>query len=159
MRQSMAPSRASSTTHAGSSAAASLKLIEKKKEYDAVSALERASTSYLERIEALGEDCDIMAIAGKGELLTVSIYRYSFVPVHGQVLAQWPKMFQILTHFRKFHNDNILLVPPVYSRVPSVASKESFEVEAEGQPPSIAEGQRLVRVPIEELQEAKAERS
>ena len=68
-------------------------------------------------------------------------------------------MFQILSYFRKFHNDNIPLVPPVYSRVPSVASKESFEVEAEGRPPSIAEGQRLVRVPIEELQEAKAERS
>ena len=70
MRQSMAPNRASSTAHASSSAAASLKLIEKKKEYDAVSALERASTSYLERIEALGEDCDIMASAGEGELFT-----------------------------------------------------------------------------------------
>jgi DASH complex subunit DAD2 len=41
-------------------------LIEKKKEYDAVSALERASALYLERIEALGEDCNTMAKAGEG---------------------------------------------------------------------------------------------
>lgn len=42
------------------------KLIEKKKEFDAVAALERASALYLQRIEALGEDCEIMAKAGEG---------------------------------------------------------------------------------------------
>lgn len=47
---------------------AAAKLLEKKKEYDAVCALERASALYLERIEGLGEDCDIMADAGQGEL-------------------------------------------------------------------------------------------
>jgi len=73
MRQSVAPNRAShssSAPHASSSTAALSKLIEKKKEYDAVSALERASALYLERIEALGEDCNTMAKAGEG----VSIY-------------------------------------------------------------------------------------
>ena len=65
MRQSVALPRASSAMQGGSSAALS-KLIEKKKEYDAVSALERASALYLERIEALGEEFDIMANAGEG---------------------------------------------------------------------------------------------
>ena len=65
MRQSVVPNRQSAAI---SSAATLLKLREKKKEYDAVSAFERASALYLERIEALGEDCDIMARAGEGLL-------------------------------------------------------------------------------------------
>jgi hypothetical protein len=68
MRQSLAANRAS---HAAplltNSAAAAAKLLEKKKEFDAVSALERASALYLERIEGIGEDCDIMADAGQGK--------------------------------------------------------------------------------------------
>ncbi len=68
MRQSVAPNRAS-VTQGGSSAANLSKLTEKKKEYDAVSALERASALYLERLEALGDDCDIMADAGEGKAL------------------------------------------------------------------------------------------
>jgi DASH complex subunit DAD2 len=47
------------------------KLLEKKKEYDAASALERASALYLQRIEALGEDCEIMAKAGEGFLFSL----------------------------------------------------------------------------------------
>jgi DASH complex subunit DAD2 len=39
--------------------------MEKKKEYDGVSALERASALYLQRIETFGEDCEIMAKAGE----------------------------------------------------------------------------------------------
>lgn len=66
MRQSVASGRASHVTTSTSSAAAISKLLEKKKEYDAVSALERTSTLFLERIEALGEDCDTMADAGEG---------------------------------------------------------------------------------------------
>lgn len=54
MRQSVAPQ----TTAA--------RLLEKKKEFHAVSALEKASALYLERIEGLSEDCDIMANAGEG---------------------------------------------------------------------------------------------
>jgi DASH complex subunit DAD2 len=70
MRQSLAANRAS---HAAplltNSAAAAAKLLEKKKEFDAVSALERASALYLERIEGIGEDCDIMADAGQGKII------------------------------------------------------------------------------------------
>jgi DASH complex subunit DAD2 len=110
----------------GSSAAALLKLIEKKKEFDAVSALERASTLYLERIEGLGEEFDVMANAGE---------------VHGQVLAQWPKMFQILNEF--------------------LSSRDSFRQagDAEEHQISSTQGQRLIRVPIEELQETKSDES
>jgi hypothetical protein len=72
MRQS-APSRASHAPQANT-AAATAKLLEKKKEFEAVSALETASTLFLQRIEGLGEDCDIMADAGEG--------LYSLVKIH-----------------------------------------------------------------------------
>jgi len=88
MRQSIAPTRAS---HAISSInsqppnpAALARLQEKKKEFEAVSALEKASSMFVKRIEGLGDDCDIMADAGL---------------VHGQVLEQWPNMFRILSLF------------------------------------------------------------
>ncbi|PPR03084.1 hypothetical protein CVT24_012397 [Panaeolus cyanescens] len=130
MRQSVAPNRISHAPSSGpglSSAAAQAKLLEKKKEYDAVAALERASALYLERIEALGADCDIMANAGQ---------------VHGQVLAQWPKMFQILSTF--------------------LESRESFNPpsgESQDTDDHVPQGQKLVRVPIEELQQAQADKS
>lgn len=63
MRQSVAPNRISQALHSSSTAA---RLLEKKKECDAVFALEKATALYLERIEGLGEDCDIMANAGEG---------------------------------------------------------------------------------------------
>jgi len=93
-------------------------LLEKKKEYDAVAALERASALYLQRIETLGSDCETMAKAGE---------------VHGQVLEQWPRMFQILSLF--------------------LASREKQEGE------DVSEGQRLVRLPIDELQQQTSENS
>lgn len=78
MRQSVAVSRAShgaSLSSQANVAAAAAKLLEKKKEFDAVSALEKASALFLERIEGLGEDCDIMADAGQG----AEYYLYSLV--------------------------------------------------------------------------------
>jgi hypothetical protein len=54
MRQSVAP------------VSQSARLLEKKKEFHAVSALEKATALYLERIEGLRDDCDIMANAGEG---------------------------------------------------------------------------------------------
>ncbi|KAF9484517.1 hypothetical protein BDN70DRAFT_825652 [Pholiota conissans] len=114
MRHSVAPNRVSQAGSSASSSAASItKLLEKKKEYDAVAALERASALYLERIEALGEDCIVMASAGE---------------VHGQVLAQWPKMFDILSQF--------------------LLARDTENIEGTQTAP---EGERLVRIPIEEL--------
>ena len=64
MRQSVAPNRVSQTSNP--SPAAHARLLEKKKEFYAVSALEKASALYLERMEGLRDDCDIMANAGEG---------------------------------------------------------------------------------------------
>ena len=64
MRQSVAPHRVSQIPHPSPTALA--RLLEKKKEFYAVSALEKASALYLERIEGLRDDCDIMANAGEG---------------------------------------------------------------------------------------------
>ncbi|KAH9485236.1 hypothetical protein JR316_0002143 [Psilocybe cubensis] len=119
MRHSVAPNRASQvSSNANATAAAVAKLLEKKKEYEGVAALERASALYLERLEALGDDCETMAKAGE---------------VHGQVLTQWPKMFQILGQF--------------------LEAQGTQEPEDGGQSAtSSSMGQRLVRIPIEELQ-------
>lgn len=110
-RQPSAAASASRGSHGGSSAIMA-KFLELKKEYDAVSALEHASTLYLQRVEALAQDCEIMAEAGQ---------------VHGQVLEQWPRMFQILSLF--------------------LASRENLDNQ------DISQGQRLVRLPLDELQE------
>ena len=66
MRASMAVSRQSQLPGSVSSAAATAKLLEKKKEFEAVAALEKASTQFLKRIEQLGDDFDVMADAGIG---------------------------------------------------------------------------------------------
>ncbi|KAI0292503.1 hypothetical protein B0F90DRAFT_1822877 [Multifurca ochricompacta] len=61
-----------------------VRLAEKKKEFEAVDALQRSSSLFLKRLEGLADDCEVMAEAGI---------------VHGQVLAQWPQMFRILNTF------------------------------------------------------------
>ncbi|KAI0688044.1 hypothetical protein BC835DRAFT_1374516 [Cytidiella melzeri] len=117
MRQSLAPQRQSHLSNPALNAAAAAKLLEKKKEFREVLALERASLQFLKRIEALADDFDNMAEAGI---------------VHGQVLEQWPNMFRILNLY-------------LHSR--EKASSESEEREAGGE--------RLVLIPIEELQAAE----
>ncbi|EJF58188.1 hypothetical protein BD309DRAFT_932901 [Dichomitus squalens] len=116
MRASMAASRQSQLPGSVSSAAATLKLLEKKKEFEAVAALERASAQFLKRIEELGDDFEVMADAGM---------------VHGQVLEQWPNMFRILSLF--------------LSQREKLAEDENAS--------SSANGERLVRVPLEELRQ------
>ncbi|KAJ7124965.1 hypothetical protein C8R44DRAFT_781926 [Mycena epipterygia] len=123
-RQSVAANRPSHAAglNPANSAAAAAKFLEKKKEFDAVFALQRASALYLQRIEGLADDCETMADAGQ---------------IHGEVLEQWPRMFQIL---------NLFLASS------EVTSSESGAPTAQPGP-----GQRLVRIPIEELQEASEE--
>ncbi|KAG1738785.1 hypothetical protein EDB19DRAFT_1636140 [Suillus lakei] len=116
MRQSVAPSRishAASLASQANNAAATSRLQEKKKEFEAVAALERASALFLKRIEGLADDCEVMADAGQ---------------VHGQVLEQWPLMFQSLSLFCKR------------------SSYYSFDDTVP------LTGERLVRVPLDELQ-------
>ncbi|KAG5729522.1 hypothetical protein E4T56_gene4602 [Termitomyces sp. T112] len=126
MRQSVTANRVSHGAFLNSQTnftAAAAKLLEKKKEYDAVSALERATALYLERIEGLSEDCNVMADAGEA---------------HGQVLEQWPKMFRILSLFLATRNC------------------QGIETDNQESDSALVEGQRLVRIPIEELQQASS---
>ncbi|KAF9819164.1 hypothetical protein IEO21_02335 [Rhodonia placenta] len=115
MRQSIATSaRQSQVPNPAANAAATARLLEKKKEYEMVAALDRASAQFVKRIEELSNDFDVMADAGT---------------VHGQVLEQWPNMFRILSLF--------------------LSTREGQYNNPEAQPP--ATGERLVRVPVEEL--------
>lgn len=67
MRHStIASSRQSTLQNSALNAAAQARLLEKKKEYEAVAALERASAQFVKRIDELGDDFDVMADAGKG---------------------------------------------------------------------------------------------
>ena len=72
MRSSIAPSRVS---HAHALAAPNPallhRLVEKKKEFEAVAALERASAFFVRRMEGLADDCEVMADAGQGKSLHV----------------------------------------------------------------------------------------
>ncbi|TFK53982.1 hypothetical protein OE88DRAFT_1654425 [Heliocybe sulcata] len=76
--------RASVASGRSSGSSANAKVREKKKELQAVTALERASALFAERIEELCQDGEIMANAGM---------------VHGKVLSQWGEMFDILDFF------------------------------------------------------------
>ncbi|KAH7912277.1 hypothetical protein BJ138DRAFT_1112483 [Hygrophoropsis aurantiaca] len=93
-RQSILPSSRSShipSSHSTTNAASLTRLQEKKKEYEAVTALERATAMFLKRMEGLAEDCEVMADAGQ---------------IHGQVLEQWPNMFRILELFMANRNQD-----------------------------------------------------
>lgn len=67
MRQSMASIRQSHLPNAPTNAAATAHLLEKKKEFEAIAALEKAGAQFVKRIEELSEDFDVMADAGIGE--------------------------------------------------------------------------------------------
>lgn len=68
IRQSIAPLRQSYVPGQPTNAAAVAKFNEKKKEFEAVAALERASAKFLKRIEDIGDDFEVMADAGSGVL-------------------------------------------------------------------------------------------
>ncbi|KAI9510090.1 hypothetical protein F5148DRAFT_977242 [Russula earlei] len=129
MRPSSASIRASHApaSQPPPSAALLARLADKKKELEAVDALQRASALFLRRLEGLADDCEEMAEAGI---------------VQGQVLAQWPQMFRILSMF-------------VAARESSTSTDDRAEVVADVDLPP---GERLVRVPVDELiQQADAE--
>ncbi|KAI6044796.1 hypothetical protein EDC04DRAFT_2639811 [Pisolithus marmoratus] len=116
MRHSVAPNRMSQAASQVTNAVAMNRLLEKKKEYDAVAALERVTTLFLTRIEGLADDCEVMADAGQ---------------VHGQVLEQWQNMFRVLDLF--------------------LANRQQHGADDSAISES-APGERLVRVPLDELQ-------
>ncbi|KAH0827294.1 hypothetical protein J3R83DRAFT_3917 [Lanmaoa asiatica] len=125
MRSSVAPHRVSHAHALASQTnnpASVHRLLEKKKEYEAVAALERASALFVKRIDALADDCEVMADAGQ---------------VHGQVLEQWPNMFRILGLF--------------------LANRQQYaESEASLASLESAPGERLIRIPLDEVQAGNA---
>ena len=76
MRHSTAYSLAGRPSHIGSITAqninpnTSAKILEKRKEFEALQALERASSEYVRRMRALAQDCEIMADGGKGLVIS-----------------------------------------------------------------------------------------
>jgi hypothetical protein len=104
MRPSSAASVRASHLPQGASSASNAKLIEKKKEYEAISALDKTVQLLRERIDGLQEDCDVMAKAGEG-MVTRAAASYicaDDAKVFGDVLDQWPKMFHILNLFCEY---------------------------------------------------------
>jgi hypothetical protein len=124
MRPSSTSTRASHApgSQAPPSATLLARLADKRKEVEAVDALQRSSALFLRRLEGLADDCEVMADAGIGaclarglllslfssvpsSLVTDLIFGVSgafssvFVAVQGQVLAQWPQMFRTLVLF------------------------------------------------------------
>lgn len=73
MRQSVAPIRSSLVLSEAAQAAALARLQEKKKEIDAVAALDRATADLVERIAKLSDDCDVMAESGDSGSLAYSV--------------------------------------------------------------------------------------
>ena len=104
-RQSVTSARASilkGSSSSTQSSSAAARLLEQKKEYEALDILERLSQSFVRRIEQLCEDSEVMADAAVGKsqlnvsyvlILTVSTL------VEGRVLAQWPEAFRLLNMF------------------------------------------------------------
>ncbi|KAL1745374.1 hypothetical protein HDZ31DRAFT_82017 [Schizophyllum fasciatum] len=120
MRQSTATNRTSLYPNAApvNTAAQTATLLEKKKEYDGVAALERSSAFMRQQIEDIAEDCDVMGAASE---------------TMGQVTGQWSKMFEILALF---------------------LSQTGQDPEI--QDPSQVDGQRLVRLPLDQLHQEAA---
>lgn len=107
----MRPSAASlrSSIAAPPSAETLAGLNQKKKEAEAVDALQRASALFLQRLEGLADDCEAMADAGAGAWVFSHYHRGSWAlpiftrkTVLGEVLAQWPQMFRIMNLFCMF---------------------------------------------------------
>ncbi|OAX39355.1 hypothetical protein K503DRAFT_792016 [Rhizopogon vinicolor AM-OR11-026] len=98
MRQSVALSRisqAASLTHSNNAAAMS-RLQEKKKEFEAVAALQRASALFLKHIEGLADA----------------------LRIHGQVLEQWPLLLNSRKQYSAEPDDALSLTRDRLIRVP-----------------------------------------
>ena len=71
-------SQPQSQSHPPPSAAQLARLADKKKEFEAVDALQRASALFLRRLEGLADDCEAMAEAGIG-LYLIFFFLSSFL--------------------------------------------------------------------------------
>ena len=91
LRPSLAPSRPSTSAQPrashipyGTAQSQRDKCLEKRKELEAVSALERASAHFLTHLESLAANTELSAEGAKAM---------------GNVMAQWPNMFRLVSLF------------------------------------------------------------
>ena len=150
MRASIAASRQSQLPSSVANAAATAKLLEKKKEFEAVAALERASAQFLKRIEELGDDFEVMAEAGIGA--SASVPSRLCVSPHPQFTGRSWSSGRICSVFSVFSvRVSARLVPQ--SLIVILVSQREQQAEADDASGTAA-GERLVRIPVEELKPA-----
>jgi hypothetical protein len=99
-------SQSHSQPHPPPSAAQLARLAEKKKEFEAVEALQRASALFLRRLESLADDCEAMADAGIGASPSTHTFFFSLlisyvdVPWRSKPLIAKPASFPFfIDHF------------------------------------------------------------
>lgn len=100
MRPSVAPNRVSQAHALASQAnnpASVHRLLEKKKEYEAVVALERSSALFVKRIEALANDCEVMADAGQSESVASCLGTYVIFLIVPDP-SPWPSTRAVAQH-------------------------------------------------------------
>ena len=149
-------------------------LNQKKKEAEAVDALQRASALFLQRLEGLADDCEAMADAGAGTLRSLLFCRSKtyFVWDCACVRSTWrssravaadvsnPKLvsyvfLKFLPPFVRVSDTGVNLVAArggLATCMEGAADMETTDADASSPLPT---GERLVRVPIDELQQAE----
>ena len=110
----MRASHAGSLASQSSSAQAEAILLEKKKEHDALLALERVSNEYLRRLEAIDYDCNIMADAGRGMLFVFTVAEWTRAQV---MSSSWRSAFSMAGNVQNFESFRYVRSPWFLFRV------------------------------------------
>ena len=165
---SVRASHAGSFASQSSSAQAEAILLEKKKEHDALLALERVSNEYLRRLEAIDYDCNIMADAGRGMLFVFTVAEWTRAQV---MSSSWRSAFAMAGNVQNFESFRYVRPRGFFSRfIPIFLFTYSFvlynivpSLNPQSKPDGEAQNnitqqncERLVRVPIDELQERQS---
>ena len=111
---SVRASHAGSLASQSSSAQAEAILLEKKKEHDALLALERVSNEYLRRLEAIDYDCNIMADSGRGMLFAFIVAEWTRAQV---MISSWRSAFSMAGNVQNFESFRYVRSPWFLFRV------------------------------------------
>ena len=157
MRSSIVPARVSALAAQPLNPASLHRLLEKKKEYETVAALERASALFVKRIEGLANDCQVMADAGQGE----SAHAWNYPVLIALDRSPRPSSRTMAQHVP--HTRTLSCVsathpsPELCSCVCVVANRQQYaESEASLADLESAPGERLVRIPLDEVSAGNA---
>ena len=105
---SVRASHAGSLASQSSSAQSEAILLEKKKEHDALLALERVSNEYLRRLEAIDYDCNIMADAGRGMSFVFIVVEWTRAQAMG---SSWRSAFSMAGNVQNFESFRYVRLP------------------------------------------------